>query len=59
MKALIHVTKECESVDDARLWYETVKHLLHDKADVHVNGQITTKFEPSHPPGTPEEGPSS
>lgn len=59
MKATVHVTKEVETVDEAKGFHNYVKHLLTEQKAVHVNGQVTVKFVPSHPEGTPEEGPKS
>lgn len=57
MRAIVHVTKECKTVDEAHLWYAKIRNILHEFPAVHLNGQITVKFLPSHPEGTPEEGP--
>lgn len=57
MRVVIHVTKECEDLIEAQTWYENIKGYLHTFETVHVNGQVTVKFAPSHPEGTPEKGP--
>lgn len=57
MKAMIHITKEVETVDEASDYYKWIKSMFQEYDTVHVNGQVTVKFSPSHPEGTPEEGP--
>lgn len=57
IRCIIHVTKECEDLIEAQNFYDEIKDELHDRNSVHVNGQVTVKFDPSHPEGTPEKGP--
>lgn len=59
MRLVIHITKECEDLIEAQNCFDEVKDDLYKYPDVHVNGQLTVKFEPSHPEGTPEGGPKS
>lgn len=56
MKCLIHITKECDDLLQCQTFYEEVKADLFDKKNVHVNGQVTVKFSPSHPEGIDEQG---
>lgn len=57
MRCIMHITKEVASPEEAAEWYQEIKGELKHHPDVHINGQVTVKFDPSHPPGTPEEGP--
>lgn len=57
LKALIHVTKMVENTAEAEEWFNEIKGELRHHPDVHIHGQTTVKFPPSHPAGTPEEGP--
>lgn len=57
MKAIVHVTQECETVKEAKAFYTFIKNMMSEMPSTHVNGQVTVKFQPSHPEGTPEEGP--
>ena len=57
MKCLIHISKECDDVIECQNFYDEIKEDLFKRNDVHVNGQVTVKFTPSHPEGVPEEGP--
>jgi len=59
MRCMIHVTKECKTVEEAEWFYGTIKKRLSDLQDVHLNGQVTVKFQPSHAEHDPEEGPPS
>lgn len=57
MRLVIHLTHEVDSEAQAEELYEEIKGELKKYDALHVNGQIVDKFKPSHPPGTPEEGP--
>lgn len=57
MRLIIHLTQEVADETEANELYDEIKGELRNYPALHINGQTTRKYEPSHPPGTPEEGP--
>lgn len=58
LKGLVHITKQCESIEECEAFLEKIKAKLKGENGIHINGQVTVKFTPSHPEGTPEEAPA-
>lgn len=57
LKMIMHLTHECSSLAECEELYKKLKESVKDRPALHVNGQVTVKFIPSHPEGTPEKGP--
>jgi len=57
MKLIIHLTQIVADEAEAEEVYNEIRGELRKHPALHVNGQTTRKYTPSHPDGTPEEGP--
>lgn len=58
-RMIMHLTHEFETLTQCESMYELIKKDLKQHPALHINGQVTTKFTPSHLEGTPEKGPPS